>query len=207
MEDGVVARRGAHRQSLVRQAVRVRAPAKINLLLRVLGLRADGFHELETLFQAIDLTDELTVELAGDSVDLEVAGTDAGPVTHNLAFRAAEAFRLAADLHSGVRILLTKNIPTGAGLGGGSSDAAAVLRALNHLTGGAVAAEALLAIGADLGSDVPFFCAAARWPWLGVGATTSPPLRHFRRRKSCSSARLYMSRPGPLTPRWQSVAP
>ena len=179
MEDGVVARRGAHRQSLVRQAVRVRAPAKINLLLRVLGLRADGFHELETLFQAIDFTDELTVELAGDSVDLEVAGTDAGPVTHNLAFRAAEAFRLAADLHSGVRILLTKNIPTGAGLGGGSSDAAAVLRALNHLTGGAVAAEALLAIGADLGSDVPFFlCGSALALARGRGddLTSAPSL-------------------------------
>ena len=79
MEDGAVARRGAHRQSLVRQVVRVRAPAKINLLLRVFGLRADGFHELETLFQAIHFTDELTVELAGDSVWVDVEGTDAGP--------------------------------------------------------------------------------------------------------------------------------
>lgn len=146
----------------MRQAVSVRAPAKVNLLLRVLGRRTDGYHELEALFQAIDFTDELTVELAGDSVQLEVEGADAGPVTDNLAFRAAEAYRLAADLHSGVRILLTKKIPTGAGLGGGSSDAAAVLRALNHLTHGAVAAEALLAIGADLGSDVPFFlCGSA----------------------------------------------
>ena len=147
----------------MRRAVSVRAPAKVNLLLRVHGRRADGFHELETLFQAIDFADELTVELAGDEVQLEVVGADVGvadglgPVADNLAFRAAEAYRLAADLRSGVQVLLSKNIPAGAGLGGGSSDAAAVLRALNHLTHGAVGAETLLAIGADLGSDVPFF--------------------------------------------------
>ena len=148
----------------MRRAVSVRAPAKINLLLRVLGRREDGFHELETLFQSIDFTDELTVEMVGDSVELEVVGADVaavvdelGPVADNLAFRAAEAYRLVADLGSGVRIRLTKHIPAGAGLGGGSSDAAAVLRALNHLTDGAVADEALLDIGADLGSDVPFF--------------------------------------------------
>ena len=148
----------------MRRAVSLRAPAKVNLLLRVLARRPDGFHELETLFQAIDFTDELTVELVGDSVELEVVGADVesakdglGPVADNLAVRAAEAYRLAADLHSGVRILLTKNIPLGAGLGGGSSDAAAVLRALNHLTDGAVAKDTLLAIGAELGSDVPFF--------------------------------------------------
>jgi 4-diphosphocytidyl-2-C-methyl-D-erythritol kinase len=144
----------------------------------VLGRREDGFHELETLFQAIDFADELTVELVGNAVELEVVGADAGlvpkglgpvaddlrsaaddlgPVAENLAFRAAEAYRLAGGLDSGVHILLAKSIPVGAGLGGGSSDAAAVLRALNHLTDGAVAVETLLAIGADLGSDVPFF--------------------------------------------------
>ena len=101
----------------MRQAVSVRAPAKVNLLLRVLERRADGFHELETLFQTIDLADELTVELAGDSVALEVTGADTGPVGDNLAFRAAQAYRHVADLKSGVRIRLAKNIPTGAGLG------------------------------------------------------------------------------------------
>jgi len=155
----------------VRRAVSVRAPAKVNLLLRVLGRREDGFHELETLFQSIDFVDELTVELVGDSVELEVVGAgvgspveypgprldDLGPVADNLAFRAAEAYRRGADLRSGVRIRLAKSIPAGAGLGGGSSDAAAVLRALSHLTDGAVANEALLVMGADLGSDVPFF--------------------------------------------------
>ena len=146
----------------MREAVSVRAPAKINLLLRVLGLRADGFHELETLFQAIDFSDELTVELVGDSVELEVVGEDTGPSRDNLAFRAAEAYRRMADLSSGVGIHLTKNIPAGAGLGGGSSDAAAVLRALSHLTRGAVAPDELRTIAADLGSDVPFFlCGSA----------------------------------------------
>lgn len=146
----------------MRHAVSVRAPAKVNLLLHVLGRRTDGFHELETLFQTIDFSDELTVELVGDSVELEVVGEDVGPVRDNLAFRAAQAFRLAADVRSGVRIHLTKSIPAGAGLGGGSSDAAAVLRALDHLTPGAVATEVLRTIAAGLGSDVPFFlCGSA----------------------------------------------
>ena len=91
----------------MRPTVSVRAPAKVNLLLRVLGRRTDGFHELETLFQAIDFTDELTVELAGDSVDLEVAGEDVGPVRDNLAFRAARAYRRAADLKSGVSVAIS----------------------------------------------------------------------------------------------------
>ena len=159
----------------MRQAVSIRAPAKVNLLLRVLGPRGDGFHELETIFQAIDFSDELTVELAGDSVELEVTGADLGPITDNLAVRAAEAFRRVAGLETGVRIRLAKHIPAGAGLGGGSSDAAAVLRALQHLTGEAVAAQALSTIGAELGSDVPFFlCGSPLALARGRGEDLSP---------------------------------
>ena len=167
----------------MRRAISLCAPAKVNLLLRVHGRRADGFHELETLFQAIDFADELTVELAGDEVQLEVVGTDVGvadglgPVTENLAFRAAEAYRLAAGLDSGVRILLGKNIPAGAGLGGGSSDAAAVLRALDYLTDGAVAGETLLVMGANLGSDVPFFLCGST---LALARGRGEELTHLR---------------------------
>lgn len=207
----------------MRRAISLCAPAKVNLLLRVHGRRADGFHELETLFQAIDFADELTVELAGDEVQLEVVGTDVGvadglgPVTENLAFRAAEAYRLAAGLDSGVRILLGKNIPAGAGLGGGSSDAAAVLRALDYLTDGAVAGETLLVMGANLGSDVPFFlCGSTLALARGRGGRAHPPPvtsvdgggSRLPARARCDGARLCClggasridGRPGPCPP-------
>ncbi len=152
--------------------VRVDAPAKINLFLRVLRRRPDGFHELETLFQAISLHDtvEVTVEPArtGDRVTLDVRGADVGPEEQNLAFRAAHAFQAETGLAGAVHIVLEKHIPAGAGLGGGSSDAAAVLLGLAAIGASAGSAsgrivgrpadeETLHRIGAGLGSDVPFF--------------------------------------------------
>jgi 4-diphosphocytidyl-2-C-methyl-D-erythritol kinase len=144
----------------------VEAPAKVNLLLRVLGRRPDGYHDIETLFQAISLADEVTVRVGGPDgeaagpaagrVDLEVVGPDLGPPHENLVHRAATRFLETAG-HSGrVRLRLVKRIPAGAGLGGGSSDAAAVLRCLADLVGG-VGPDRLRAIAAELGSDVPFF--------------------------------------------------
>jgi len=136
---------------------KVLAPAKVNLALRVLRKRADGYHDIDTLFQAVDLCDEVEVELAEDGVSLEVDGrSDLGPAEQNLAYRAAVAFLAAAGSKVGVRVRLTKRIPVGAGLGGGSSDAAAVLRCLAALLGG-VGADEVRRIGAALGSDVPFF--------------------------------------------------
>jgi len=135
----------------------VRAPAKVNLSLRVLRRRTDGYHDLDTLFQAIDLYDEVEVELVGGGVSLSVErAADLGPEESNLAHRAASAFIEAAGAETGVRVRLTKHIPVGAGLGGGSSDAAAVLRCLSALIPG-VGASRLAEIGAVLGSDVPFF--------------------------------------------------
>ena len=132
------------------------APAKVNLALHVYGRRSDGYHEIDTLFQAIDLCDEVEVELRGEGVVVEVEGADLGPQEENLAYRAAVRFAEAAGSEQGVRVRLAKRIPHGAGLGGGSSDAAAVLRCLSELLGG-VDAPRLQAIGAALGSDVPFF--------------------------------------------------
>ena len=140
------------------EAVLVDAPAKINLALHVLARRADGYHDIETLFQAVDLCDRVEVWREGTGAELTVRGDDAGPLKENLALRAARAY--LADLGgepAGVRIRLDKRIPAGAGLGGGSSDAAATLRALDRLFGGAVAPDRLVAMGARLGSDVPFF--------------------------------------------------
>ena len=134
----------------------VLAPAKINLALHVLGRRPDGYHEIDTLFQAIDLYDQVDVELGGDGVVVEVEGADLGPMEANLAYRAATRFLEVTAVDSGVRISLTKRIPFGAGLGGGSSDAAAVLRCLAALIEGSDA-RSLHALAAELGSDVPFF--------------------------------------------------
>ncbi|HEX7022022.1 MAG TPA: 4-(cytidine 5'-diphospho)-2-C-methyl-D-erythritol kinase [Trueperaceae bacterium] len=137
------------------------APAKVNLGLSVLARRGDGFHEVDTLLARLDLADRVELEPFPTGIRLEFgeAALPAGP--DNLAYRAAELYLQAAGC-GGVRIRLTKRIPIAAGLGGGSSDAAAVLRGLAQLY---PADLDLMAISARLGSDVPFFTqdlAAAR---------------------------------------------
>ncbi len=150
------------------ESVSVEAPAKINLFLRVLGRREDGFHDLETLFQAVALFDLLVLTRTDGDVALEVDGPDLGPPESNLALRAARAFHAATGAPGGVRIVLTKKIPAGAGLGGGSSDAAAVLRGLEALHPGVIARRDLARIAAELGSDVPFFLGSSTLA-LGTG--------------------------------------
>jgi 4-diphosphocytidyl-2-C-methyl-D-erythritol kinase len=145
------------------------ARAKLNLRLSVLAREAAGFHQIETLFCTLELADELEVSLEGDGVELRVLAPpedpgpppDLGPIRSNLAHRAAVGFFAAARLPPRALILLTKRIPAGAGLGGGSSDAAAVLEGLNTLHGEPLDRQALLDAGAGLGSDVPFFLTGA----------------------------------------------
>lgn len=147
-----------------RAAVRTLAPAKVNLWLRVLGRRRDGFHEIDTLFQAVDLCDEVEVSRSPEAgIGLAVEGTELGPPRQNLAYRAACGFLDAVGPNvgaAGIRIRLGKRIPAGAGLGGGSSDAAAVLRCLSALWGHPLPHAALSEVGASLGSDVAFFLGA-----------------------------------------------
>ena len=135
------------------------APAKINLTLRVLAQETSGFHALETVFCAISLVDTVRVQRGGGEIDLRVeGGIDTGPARDNLVVRAARAFYLElGGLETGVRIELRKRIPAEAGLGGGSSDAAATLLALNALHHAPLSPETLLQLGIGLGSDVPFF--------------------------------------------------
>lgn len=136
------------------------APAKLNLHLEILGQRSDGFHELETLFQTIDLHDRVEVSLsssAAPGIALICDDPSLPADRRNLAWRAAESFLANADQSLALSIVLHKNIPHGAGLGGGSSDAAAVLRALHDLLPGIHDAAGIAALAADLGSDVPFF--------------------------------------------------
>jgi 4-diphosphocytidyl-2-C-methyl-D-erythritol kinase len=138
------------------------APAKLNLLLRVLAREADGWHGLETLYCRVGLSDELRLERReGGRVTLEVTGADTGPSEENLAVRAAEMVLSATGRKFGLHLALTKRIPVRAGLGGGSSDAATALRGVNQLAENAVPSHEILQFGARLGSDVPFFLSGA----------------------------------------------
>lgn len=131
--------------------------AKVNLFLRVLAREADGYHGLETLFCRISLADELTVERRDErGVTLEVTGADTGPAEDNLAVRAARLVLDATGHRTGLHLRLTKRIPVRAGLGGGSSNAAAALAAAGALTGHAVPRHELLQLASRLGADVPF---------------------------------------------------
>lgn len=154
-----------------------RAPAKVNLYLDVLGRRDDGYHELETLFAALSWGDEVRVAVGGDGppVSLAVEGAPDVPGDEtNLAWQAANAFRAAAGDVPPIRIGLTKAVPPGAGLGGGSSDAAAVLRALDALLPGRIGTATLRAIAAALGADVPFFLTGGRAVGRGRGDALEP---------------------------------
>ncbi len=158
----------------------VRAPAKLNLSLEVLGRHADGYHELCTLFQAVDLSDELHAEPAVD-LTLTVEG-DAPPGEENLVLRAAHMLAPHAG-GRGARMHLRKRIPSGAGLGGGSSDAAAVLLALNRLWEVGLGRPQLAAMARALGADVPFFLHGGAALGTGRGDVIEPlpdlPARWF----------------------------
>src|ERR1700732_4595994 len=137
--------------------MQVLAPAKINLSLRVLGKRPDGFHEIETLIAPISLYDKIEVEKQSRWVDFSCDDPTLSTGDDNLVVRAANLFLEHAKIKSGVSIKLEKKIPHGAGLGGGSSDAAATLRALNELFETKLPREELAQLGSTIGSDVPFF--------------------------------------------------
>lgn len=149
------------------------ARAKVNLALDIVGTRSDGFHELRTIFQSIDLADVVTVESADDiSVVCDAPGVPDGPA--NLAYRAAAALRAHCGVDRGCRIAIGKRIPAGAGLGGGSADAAATLVALNELWRLQLGDAELLAIGGALGSDVPFMLNGGTCLASGRGELLAP---------------------------------
>lgn len=143
-----------------RRTARVEAQAKLNLFLRVLSREADGYHRLETLFQRIALADSVVVRAGVAGRSLDCRGADVGPVERNLAWRAAVAFAEAAGGPAAFAIEIEKRIPVGGGLGGGSADAAAVLRALDALSASPLDAAALAAIAGSLGADVPYLLSA-----------------------------------------------
>jgi 4-diphosphocytidyl-2-C-methyl-D-erythritol kinase len=138
-------------------SVKALVPAKINLWLEVVGKRSDGYHELSTLMLPIAVYDRLEVTLGGDGVIVQCAHPDVPQDERNLAWRAADRFRRAAGVSPGVQIRLEKNIPVGAGLGGGSADAGVLLAVLNTMAGGALGSAALIELARGLGADVAFF--------------------------------------------------
>ena len=157
----------------------IKSPAKVNLFLRVVGRRPDGYHELETLMCCIDLHDkvELCMEASADSI--ECSGADLPCDRRNLALKAANLFhsnlkRLTAIAPVPVAIRLDKRIPVGAGLGGGSSNAAAVLRGLNHYYGTPFQVAQLQSMALDLGADVPFFIEGIPALATGIGEILTP---------------------------------
>ncbi|HEX4561608.1 MAG TPA: 4-(cytidine 5'-diphospho)-2-C-methyl-D-erythritol kinase [Gemmatimonadales bacterium] len=139
--------------------VRIAAHAKVNLFLRILAREHSGFHQIETAFLLLELADQIEVRRLDRGVTLDVDGPELGPVEENLAFRAAKAVLEATGAKFGVGIQLNKKIPARAGLGGGSSDAAATLHAVNALAGNGVPRHELHHLAAKLGSDVAFFAA------------------------------------------------
>jgi 4-diphosphocytidyl-2-C-methyl-D-erythritol kinase len=140
---------------MTQRAARVPAQAKINLCLRVLAREAGGHHQLETIFCRLELADEILVRTGGTGRSIDCRGADCGPTERNLAWRAAMALRDAGGPDS-FAIEIEKRIPVGGGLGGGSADAGAVLRALNALSNRPLRPERLLSLAVSLGADVPF---------------------------------------------------
>ncbi len=150
------------------------APAKLNLCLHIVGRRADGYHLLQTAFQFIDLCDELRFHPRLAGVIERIAGPAEVPPEKDLVVRAARLLAQASGAQHGIAIELHKHIPMQAGLGGGSSDAATVLVALNHLWGCGLSTDTLAALGLKLGADVPVFV-RGRAAWAeGVGEQLTP---------------------------------
>jgi len=140
-----------------KNVISLKAPAKVNLFLEILGKRDDGFHEIETIMQEIDLADSLQFEETQEGVTLECNNKNIPANQDNLVCKAANLILEECGIKKGVLINLEKNIPVGAGLGGGSSDAATTLKALNSLWKVGLNNEELMEFAAKLGSDIPFF--------------------------------------------------
>lgn len=153
---------------------RALCPAKVNLYLRVVSRRPDGYHELVTVMQPLSLADELTVRLEGEGIRLECDAPDLPGGPENLVWRAARQFQEETGWTQGVRLALRKRIPRAAGLGGGSSDAASTLLALSELAGRPLNQARLHHLAGLLGADVPFFLTREPAVGRGIGTQLSP---------------------------------
>lgn len=151
---------------------------KVNLLLNILGKRADGFHELETVMQPVNVCDRLTFERGGAGLQLTCSNPELPTDSKNLVHRAAAKFLEAANIADGVKIHLQKNLPLAGGVGGGSANAAVTFSGLNELFGSPLSPEKLCELAVSLGSDIPFFLQSK--PALATGRGEKiQPLENF----------------------------
>jgi len=150
------------------------APAKLNLFLHITGRRADGYHLLQTLFQFLDYGDSLDFEIRDDGMITRPRGSQHLPETEDLVMRAANLLQAHTKINRGVEIHVHKRLPEGGGLGGGSSDAATTLVALNGIWGAGLSLQELTRLGLELGADVPLFVRGqAAWA-EGIGELLTP---------------------------------
>ncbi len=159
---------------LVNPTLRIRAFAKINLGLKILRQRKDGYHQIQTVYQTLALADRLTIELSGREISVECDDPRVPARRENLVYRACEMWRRVAPYRGGIHVRLEKKIPPGSGLGGASSDAAAALFGLERLTGERLDLESRLMLAAQLGSDVPLFLWGGRVLGCGRGEEVLP---------------------------------
>ncbi len=154
--------------------MKILSPAKINLHLKVLRKRNDGYHDIATLFQKISIFDEISLRSREEGIIVRCPGSTLPENEDNLVYRAARAIFEQSAYRAGIEITVKKRIPVAAGLGGGSSNAAAVLIALNQMLGFSYTSNQLMKIGVKLGADVPFFISGnAAWAF-GIGDRLKP---------------------------------
>ena len=156
------------------EKIRVKANAKINLCLDVTSKREDGYHNIESIMQEIDLYDEITIKKGGDGIRLSVDKSDLSEGEDNLVFKAAKLMKEEYGLKEGLDISLKKNIPTQAGMGGGSADAAWTLKGINELFELGLSYEKLAVLGKKLGADVPFLIYGGTAFTEGIGEKITP---------------------------------
>ncbi len=177
----------------------VHCPAKVNLFLETRGVRPDGYHEIETVMQAVTLYDRIVLRpTAGGGITFRCSDSRVPGGKGNLAYRAAELLQRESGLPAGVSVTLEKQIPAGAGLGGGSSDAAGVLAGLNRLFGLGLSRERLSELAAQLGSDVTFFLRGGTALCQGRGERVTPVTSNLAAhyviccpRRTLSTAEIY----------------
>jgi 4-diphosphocytidyl-2-C-methyl-D-erythritol kinase len=151
------------------KTIKIKSPAKINIGLKVVGKRADGYHDIETIFQIIDLCDDIVLTESAGAITLFSDSRDIPIDERNLAYRAAKLLRERTGIDKGVRIEIYKHIPISAGLGGGSSNAAVTLLGLNYIWDLGLSRDELLPIAKTIGADVPLFLSYPRAMGTGKG--------------------------------------
>ncbi|HHT9125652.1 MAG TPA: 4-(cytidine 5'-diphospho)-2-C-methyl-D-erythritol kinase [Candidatus Brocadiia bacterium] len=156
------------------ESINVKAPAKVNLFLEVFGKRYDGYHEIETVMQEIDLVDDIVIEEKEKGIEITCTNPRIPPGKDNIVWKATELMQKETGINKGVSIHLFKRIPISAGLGGGSSDAAATLKGLNKLWKVGLNENELMRLASMLGSDVPFFIKGNTAICRGRGEIVTP---------------------------------